>query len=96
MIVGITGPSGYMTANIMLFGISLTWPNCFLRHAFVLLFSADAHLRKAAWSCKTNLQLGSIHVVSIDVPWGRISGKAWGSPSGRPVLSLHGMDQLIN
>ena len=31
-------------------------------------------------------------VVSIDVPWGRISGKAWGSPSGRPVLSLHGMD----
>ena len=33
-------------------------------------------------------------VVSIDVPWGRISGKAWGSPSGRPVLSLHGMDWL--
>lgn len=30
-------------------------------------------------------------LVSIDVPWGRISGKAWGSPSGRPVLSLHGM-----
>ena len=31
-------------------------------------------------------------VVSIDVPWGQISGKAWGSPSGKPVLALHGME----
>ncbi|XP_065898940.1 serine hydrolase-like protein [Dysidea avara] len=28
--------------------------------------------------------------VSIDVPWGRICGKAWGSSNGKPVLALHG------
>ena len=28
--------------------------------------------------------------VSIDVPWGQICGKAWGSSSGKPVLALHG------
>lgn len=30
--------------------------------------------------------------VSFDVPWGQIVGKTWGSPSGRPVLALHGME----
>jgi len=44
---------------------------------------------------KHYLELDFIFAVSIDVPWGRISGKAWGSPNGQPILSLHGMDQLI-
>jgi len=30
------------------------------------------------------------YLVSIDVPWGRICGKAWGSSSGKPILALHG------
>ena len=38
-----------------------------------------------------SVMLGMV-TVSIDVPWGQISGKAWGSPSGQPILSLHGMD----
>ena len=29
-------------------------------------------------------------VVTIPVPWGHIAGKAWGKPSGLPVLAVHG------
>ena len=39
-----------------------------------------------------HVELVWLYVVSIDVPWGQIVGKAWGSPSGQPVLALHGMD----
>jgi len=28
--------------------------------------------------------------VTIPAPWGRIAGRAWGDPGGRPVLGLHG------
>ena len=42
----------------------------------------------------TGYMHGCTIVVSIDVPWGQISGKAWGSPSGKPVLSLHGKELL--
>ena len=44
---------------------------------------------------KHYLELDFIIAVSIDVPWGQISGKAWDSPNGQPVLSSYGMDQLI-
>ena len=28
--------------------------------------------------------------LTIPVPWGHIAGKAWGQPSGQPVLAVHG------
>lgn len=33
--------------------------------------------------------------VTIPVPWGHVAGKAWGDPTGKPVLALHGMLALV-
>lgn len=31
-----------------------------------------------------------VFVVCLPVPWGHVSGKAWGDPANKPVLALHG------
>ena len=33
---------------------------------------------------------GEAKEVRIPVPYGHIAGKAWGDPSGKPILGLHG------
>ena len=33
---------------------------------------------------------GHSEEIRIPVPYGHIAGKAWGDPSGRPILGLHG------
>ena len=33
---------------------------------------------------------GPAEEIRIPVPYGHISGKSWGPPSGQPILALHG------
>ena len=41
--------------------------------------------------CLPTLTCTSLHVVTIPVPWGHISGKSWGDEvSERKILCIHG------
>ena len=33
---------------------------------------------------------GLFIAVTLPVPWGHIAAKAWGNPTGKPVLAVHG------
>ncbi len=35
-----------------------------------------------------------LFAVQLSVPWGHISGKSWGDPTGTHVLAIHGTDVI--
>ncbi|XP_065898939.1 serine hydrolase-like protein isoform X2 [Dysidea avara] len=79
-----------------MFTISCCWARGWTRHITYTRYRVfNINTMAGDISSKKDSGAGSNSIrspveMSIDVPWGQICGKAWGSSSGKPVLALHG------
>lgn len=64
-----------------------------LQHIVPQDFSSSRASSHSALNSKSTPEIDEPHgpeEIEFQMPWGKVAGKAWGPPSGRPVLALHG------